>query len=595
MLVVDNLGHSLHLAGAFRAQRRGYRVADAFLEGHPVEARLQVADPAVDIEAAVPQHELALHIQHFVGGSGLVEVGGRAKGGRRGLFRAGQGAGAILDAVGRYHELAAAGTAGFPGPIRFQHDHFAVDPQFPPTLHHGLEHFQAAIDPGGPGVDADFRVHGVVVLRPVIVGAVVAGRLQQTLGFLRVIAVVGKVAFVDADGAPLGDVADALLQPIIEGFHDEGAVHGQGQGPAHFPLAQFRVPDVIGHQGKDFVVGAGLGDGNGIPVLEADVHGPVGLGGLNHRRPDQRLRPPDLESPSDQRLLSVPSGVGLIVLESLDLHFLARPPFHNLVGADADGVPLPFILAGVLVPFGSLENGKDSGAGENGASYFADHIHGHIVDDFPGDFLVEAETAADGRVAVQVQAELDGVGVPDFAVMESYTLAQGEPPSIRGLLRPAVHPTERHHLEVGAVNPGKGIGSDFLANHRGHVTAAAIAESPQGSGFLLGHQIDGVFGAGGRGRGGRRGRGRRSRRHSRSRRGSGLELPLLGHQGPGVGGSAGRFLGRRRSRDSGRRRRCAAGHDRQSQQDGRGGQAAPPVIPGKNSLYVFHAGLNYPP
>ena len=465
-------------------------------------------------------------------------------------------------------------------------------------------------------MDDDFLVDIEVVAGGVVVVAVVAGGGQQLAGLLRVVAVVGKVAFVDADGAPLRNVADALESTVVEGLHQQLAVDAEGQGAAHVFLAEFRVPDVIGNQGKDFVVGTGIELGDGVDVLETDFHSPIAFAGANHRSAHQRLGTPDLGDILDGRGLGVVGVVGLIVLEGFEDYGDAAVPLDNPVGAEADGVGGLFVLGSVVPPFRGLESGKDGGTGENGAINFADHIDGHIIDNFAADDAVEAESAAAVArgflVAEVVQAFLGGGGVPSFAVMEGYAVAEDEAPAVGSLLGPAFHAGQRDYLEVGAVNPSEGVTGDLLTDHGRYITAAPGAPGAEGVGFLLNNDNYFILGGKSGTGGGRRYRSCGGPGHGRFRGRGGFKLPGVG-QSPGVGrdgrggsglflnrGRLGRFrggrfgLGRRLLSRGGRLGRRAGGpasHCQERQKDDAGSQAAPPLAPRDNGTYVCHAWL----
>ena len=252
-----------------------------------LEARNLVADSAVDVAATVAQQQLALQVQRFIGGGRLIIVRGCA--GWRGRAE-------FLTAVWVFSTTAAA-TAGIPGQAWLQDLQLAVDPNFVPHPDHRFPELYIAEDATPAAVDADF------------VGWVIASLCQQFPGAHRVVIIRGRVEFVDANGSKLRDVAPTFLQTVEQGLHDGLAVNRQDQCFSYLTLPQFRVPDIVGDQNVNLVVGPGKGLGDLVNLIKADIEGQVGFTGGDHCGARRLLIKPDLEDPINRRSLSVEGGI----------------------------------------------------------------------------------------------------------------------------------------------------------------------------------------------------------------------------------------------------------------------------------------------
>ena len=97
-------------------------------------------------------------------------------------------------------------------------------------------------------------------------------------------------------------------------------------------------------------------------------------------------------------------------------------------------------------------------------------------------------------VAQVIEALAGGGGVPGFAVVEGYAFTEGEAPAVGAVVGPAGHGGQGHQFKGCAVDPGEGIGGDFLADGGGDAAAATWVPGAEGVGFRLSNENDLVGG-----------------------------------------------------------------------------------------------------
>ena len=280
---------------------------------------------------------------------------------------------------------------------------------------------------------------------------VVVGSRQELPGPVRVEGIGGRVPRGNAFGAGLGHVGEALEQAVEHYLHQGLAIGGQVQRLPHILLAQLWMVYGVHDKNVGLVVGANLKLGDPVPVFQGDLS-PVGLPGLQHSCPDQRLITPDLEDVLDGGSLSIMGLVGLVILIYLQLHLDTPAPLDQFVGTQAYVIGASLILAGPFPPAHFHDFGEDEGAGQNRAWAAADDIQSERVHHLAGDYPMEPEAVgpfvAGGLfIAGVVNPELGLLGVPGYAVSESDAITQLELPAVGFNLLPALYVAEGHHLK----------------------------------------------------------------------------------------------------------------------------------------------------
>jgi hypothetical protein len=162
-----------------------------------------------------------------------------------------------------------------------------------------------------------------------------------------------------------------------------------------------------------------------VSILRADIISPIRLPGLDHGSPHRVFFPPDYAHLRKLLHLTLP-----VVLKRLRFQGDTPFPRDELEGTRADELAAPLLLGGIVIPVRGCKVGKSGTRRCQGTRIIADDIQSVIV--HHNWFMGATDGFGVNHPPVWQLDEVDisggGVGIKLFAVVESYSLSNFEPP-----------------------------------------------------------------------------------------------------------------------------------------------------------------------